>query len=287
MFADDVTLLAAKANTAQLVSIIKDVRDELQKHGLNLNMDKCLVQTNHPGVKVAPIKVDGTEIPMVSSSVGFKFLGTQYTLTGRCSAEIRARVAAAWGKLNALWPLLGKRDGNLDKRLRLFDASVSQTLLWCCESWLITQKEKQLLRTTQHAMLRRIAGLGRQPEESWVEWIQRSTRRAVSAAKETGIRMWVDAHLRSKWSWGRPHMSPDRLARRAVEWRDSAWWASEVAEFSAHLRSRRPHRTHWFRWEDDLKRYAAKCGWTSWQCKGQLRTVWRDHCESFVQFARK
>ena len=140
MFADDVTLFAA--NRAQLLSMIRDVRHELAKHGLNLNMDKCLIQTNMPGVTVAPIKVDGTEIPMVCASKGFKILGTQYTLVGRCSAEIRARIKMAWGKFHQLWLLLGKRDGNLNKRLRLFDASVTQTVLWCCESWLITQPEK-------------------------------------------------------------------------------------------------------------------------------------------------
>ena len=100
------------------MSMIRDVRDELMKHGLNLNMDKCLVQTNRTGGKVAPIKLDDQTIPMVCASEGFKVLGTQFTLTGRCSAEIRCRVSAAWGKFHSLWPLLGKRDGNLEKSLR-------------------------------------------------------------------------------------------------------------------------------------------------------------------------
>ena len=110
MFADDVTLFAA--NRQQLLSMIRDVRDELAKHGLNLNMDKCQVQTNRPNAPIVPIKLDGADIPMVPSEVGFKLLGTQFTLIGRCSAELRLRISAAWGKFHALWPLLGKRDGN-------------------------------------------------------------------------------------------------------------------------------------------------------------------------------
>ena len=284
MFADDVTLLAA--NKAQLISMIRDVRDELGKHGLNLNMDKCLVQTSQPGAKVAPIKIEDQAIPMVCASEGFKVLGTQFTLTGRCSAEVRCRVS--------LWPLLGKRDGNLNERMRLFDSSVTQTALWCCESWLITQTEKRLLQTTQNAMLRRIAGPRRRPEEEWVDWIKRSTRKALGIARDCGIRFWHQAHLQSKWCWAGHvlRMDSDRLARRAAEWRDSRWQASEL-ELPASLRIRRPARTRWFRWEDELRRYAAHQEWTSWQSMAQLRdssgkaATWHEHMKGFIEYTRK
>ena len=79
--------------------------------------------------------------------------------------EVWAHVAAAWAKFNQVWPLIGKRDGNIDKRLRLFDMCVSQTLFWCNESWHINKKERQLLQTMQHRMLRRIAGPRCDPDE--------------------------------------------------------------------------------------------------------------------------
>jgi hypothetical protein len=276
------------ANRAQLLSMIRDVRHELAKHGLNLNMDKCLIQTNMPGVTVAPIKVDGTEIPMVCASKGFKILGTQYTLVGRCSAEIRARIKMAWGKFHQLWPLLGKRDGNLNKRLRLFDASVTQTVLWCCESWLITQAEKRLLKTTLHGMLRRIAGPRRRPLEDWLDWMKRSTRQAVGAARKHGIRLWHEAHLRAKWNWAGHvvRMSADRLARRAVEWRDSSWQATEML-VSESLRIRRPARTHWFRWEDELRRYAAHSALQPWQTVAKQKEEWAENLKAFVEYTRK
>ena len=133
--------------------------------GLNLNLDKCAVQTSNADAPIRPIEIDGQRIPMVSAFSG----GTQYTLQGRCTAEIKGRIAAAWSKFCALWPVLGKRDGNLATRLRLFDTCVSQSALWCCESWLITKKEKDLLKTTQNCMLRRIAGPRRKVDETWVE----------------------------------------------------------------------------------------------------------------------
>ena len=94
MFADDTTLFAA--NRAQLISMIQDVKAALTEHGLKLNLDKCVVQTNRIGVRIAPLSIDWQSLPMVDATIGFKVLGTQYTLLGRCSAEIRSLVSAAW-----------------------------------------------------------------------------------------------------------------------------------------------------------------------------------------------
>jgi hypothetical protein len=203
-------------------------------------------------------------------------------------------MAAAWGKFHQLWPLLGKRDGNIHKRLRLFDTCVSQTLLWCSESWLLTQNEKRLLRSTQNHMLRRIAGPRRAPDELWIDWIKRSTPAAKKLAAEAGIRFWISAHLRSKWSWAGHvvRMDATRLARRATEWRDSKWQAEESMN-PASTRLRRPGCSRWFRWEDELKQYAAISGWSSWQDVAMLRdcsgkaAVWASHCDSFVSHFSK
>ena len=222
-------------------------------------------------------------------------MSTQWTLHSRTSAELRARIGAAWAKFHSLWPLLGKRDGNLSQKLRVFDASVTQTVLWCSESWLLTVKEKRLLVTTQNRMLRRIAGPGRRPEEPWVDWIRRSTRAARKHAEHAGIRFWLDSHLKAKWCWAGhvARMQPARLACRSLKWRDSAWWKTEVQGFPTSLRMHRPHRTRWFRWEDDLKRYASDSGWESWQTVAQQRdhhgdaSKWLGHCKGFVKTMKK
>ena len=286
MFADDTTLFASSKRG--LVTRINDVKEELAKHGLNLNLDKCVVQTNSGHVRTKSIVIEGQSIPIVSAEEGFKVLGTQFTLLGRCSVEVNKRMAAAWGKFHALWPVLGKRSGNLQKRLRVFDACVTQSALWCSESWLLTSSEKQLLRTTQHAMLRRIAGPRRAPDETWVDWIKRSTRKAVAEAQGAGIRFWCDEHLKNKWCWAGhvARMHPQRLARRALEWRDSQWQSTEY-QLPGQLRIRRPGRRRWFRWEDDLRNYAARIGERPWQELAQQRDVWRSHCQLFVKAISK
>ena len=257
-------------------------------------LPSMVVQTDCPNADIVDFMLDGDRIPMVAASEGFKILGTMFTLVGRTSVEVAARLRAAWGKFHQLWPLLGKRDGNLHKRLKLFDASVTQTLLWCNESWVLTQREKQALTSTQNQMLRRIAGPRRRPDELWVDWVKRSTRSARAQAKVARVRFWVDAHLRSKYCWAGhvTRMAPARLAKRGTEWRDSVWWQQEVQTVPNHLRLHRHGRTHWFRWEDDCKRFASDCGWPSWQEVAKRRgpdgkpSEWLRHCDAFIEFSR-
>ena len=106
-------------------------------------------------------------------------------------------------------------------------------------------------------MLRRIVGIPRAPEEPWIDWIRRATRKACREAHSIGIRFWLQTHIRNKFLWAGhvARMNDMRLAKRATEWRDNEWWRMEV-EIFAHLRIKRPKKTRWFRWEDDLRRFA-------------------------------
>ena len=88
-----------------------------------------------------------------------------FTLKGRTSAELRSRIAAGWAKFYQTWPLLNPEHGGLNKRLRLFNATVSQTVLWCSQSWLDTQEEKRHLQSTQNEMLKQTEGARCGPDE--------------------------------------------------------------------------------------------------------------------------
>jgi hypothetical protein len=282
MFADDTTLLASSRE--ELTSMIRDVKDTLAKHGLSLNLEKCSVQTNS-GSQATQLEVDGVAVPIVTPSQGFKILGTKLTLHGRTSAEVTARINAGWAKFHQILPLIGRRDGQLKERLRLFDMCVTQTVLWCCESWNLTQAEKRRLQTVQNDMLRRIAGPRRGAEEEWLDWIKRSTRKARTAAKNAGVRFWVEAQLQKKWSWAGHvlRMSDDRLAKRSTIWRDSSWWALEEAMPVSH-RCRRPRKTRWCRWEDELRRFACvQNTGVAWQCMALRKGEWLSSMTAFIK----
>ena len=99
-------------------------------------------------------------------------LGVQFTLVDGVSAELDARIAAAWGKFHKIWPLLRRRDTSLAKRLRLFDSNVGRSMSWGCESWTLTLKDKQRLQSVERAMLRRFAGPRRNGHEDYIIWLR-------------------------------------------------------------------------------------------------------------------
>jgi hypothetical protein len=198
MFADDTILVASTRQSLQ--RMIEDTRVKLAEHGLKLNIDKCMIQTN-ASTSLKALRVNGELMPLVLPCQGFPVLGTNFTLHGRTSREIQLRISAAWGKFHQLWHLLKRRDTNAQKRLRLFDMCVTQTALWCNESWLLTVAERRRLQSVQNEMLRRIVGPRRRPDEEYVDWIVHATAAARRIAKNAGIRFWAETHLTSKFRW--------------------------------------------------------------------------------------
>ena len=73
-------------------------------------------------------------------------------------------------------------------------------------------------------MLRRIVGARRGPDEGYVDWIRRTTWKALSFAAKSNVRDWVEAHALYKWSW--------RLVNtwvwRTTTWRDAEWQSAAM-----------------------------------------------------------
>ena len=150
------------------------------------------------------------------------------------------------------------------------------------------------MKTTQNQMLRRIAGPRRVGNETWVEWVQRATRAAWVGARRAGIKPWLEMHYVQKWLWAGhvARMSAERLAHRAVHWRDSSWWRQQLVQ-PQRFRTTRPDKTKWFRWEDDLRRYADTKGWHDWSTIARQKdetgkaSLWNSHAHSFAKFLRR
>ena len=79
MFADDTTLIAK--SRAALKKMLQDVSRGLAEIGLNLNADKCFVQSSTT-TRGGSLQVGGMIYPIVPNHVGFKVLGTTFTLNG-------------------------------------------------------------------------------------------------------------------------------------------------------------------------------------------------------------
>jgi hypothetical protein len=247
-----------------------------------MNPGKCLVHTSSPRNRKTSFEVDGVEYQIVGNDVGFKILCTMVTLNGNSDKEFDNRLAAGWAKFHPLLPLLNEKDANIKQRLKLFDATVSKIVLWCCESWALTKKQTRRLRATRRAMLRRIFGPRRQPEEDYVHWIRAATRRVEELAENAGAGCWLKQYLHSKWLWAGKVActSEDRIAYRTSMWRDSDWCSKQGTNRTI-MRGRPGNRR---RWEDDLRRYASSQNWDCWKAMA-VTDVWPACSESFVEWA--
>ena len=240
-----------------------------------MNVDKCVVQSNcFRNVGGPSILLDGIEMHVVAAQVGFQVLGTKYTLCGGVGAEFDNRIAAGWAEFYSILPLLRKKHTSCKKRLRLFNAVVGRSILWACESWTLTAKQKQTLKSAQRNMLRRFLAPARKPEEGWVEWVQRATHAVEHFARGANVKSWVEDFLVSKWKWAGhvARMRSDSLPLKATVSKDADWRSYQTPNtpgFSSRIR--RARRGRWQRWEDEV--YGFYSNWTQvakdreqWQC---------------------
>ena len=130
-------------------------------------------------------------------------------------------------------------------------------------------------RSTRRAMLRRIAGVRRAPDEDYVDWIKRGTQKAEAIAASSRVREWTKTHYSMKWSWaGHVARRPtDSWIWRTTSWRDSEWQGL-LDESTSCTRPLRPSRRRWTRWEDGLRRFCAARGFGKWQALAQNRELW-------------
>jgi len=91
-YADDTTLLAE--NEEELESLLMKAKEESEKVGLKLNIQKTKIMASSP---ITSWQIDGETVETVAD---FIFLGWKITANGDCSHEIK-RCFSLEGKL---WP---------------------------------------------------------------------------------------------------------------------------------------------------------------------------------------
>ena len=82
-YADDTTLIAKSEEELELKSLLMKVKEESEKVGLKLNIQKTKIMTSGP---ITSWEIDGETVETVSD---FIFLGSKITADGDCSQEIK------------------------------------------------------------------------------------------------------------------------------------------------------------------------------------------------------
>ena len=125
-YADDSTRMAESEE--ELKSLLMKVKEESEKIGLKLNIQKTKIMTSSP---ITSWQVDGET---VETMAGFIFLGSKITADGDCSHEIKRHLLFGRKVMTNLDNILKSRDITLPTKVCLVKAMVFSVVMYGCES---------------------------------------------------------------------------------------------------------------------------------------------------------
>ena len=131
--ADDTTLMAKSEE--ELKSLLMKVKEESEKVGLKLNIQKMKIMASSP---ITSWEIDGETGETVAD---FIFLGSKITADGDCSHEIKRRLLLERHVMTNLDSILKSRDITLPTKVRLVKAMLYPVVMNGCESWTIKKAE--------------------------------------------------------------------------------------------------------------------------------------------------
>ena len=131
-YADNTTLMAESEE--ELKSLLMKVKEESEKLGLKLNIQKTKIMASGP---ITSWEIDGETLETV---VDFIFWGSKITADGDCSHEIKRRLFLGRKVMTNLDSVLKSRDITLPTKVRLVKAMVFPVVTYGCESWTVKKK---------------------------------------------------------------------------------------------------------------------------------------------------
>ena len=132
-YADDTTLMA---ESEELKSLWMRVKEEGEKFGLKLNIQKTKIMTSGP---ITSWQVDGEKKEIVTD---FIFLGSKITADGDYSHEIIRRLLLGRKVMTNLDSILKSRDITLPTKVHVVKAMVFPVVMYGCESWTVKKAER-------------------------------------------------------------------------------------------------------------------------------------------------
>ena len=131
-YADDTTLMAESKE--ELKSLLMKVKEESEKAGFKLNIQKKKVIASHP---ISSWQIDGETMESVAD---FIFLGSKISADGECSREIKRCLLLGRKDMTNLNSIFKSRDITLPTKVRLVKSMVFPVVTYGCESWTECQR---------------------------------------------------------------------------------------------------------------------------------------------------
>ena len=121
-YADDTTLMAESGE--ELKSLLMKVKEESEKVGLKLNIQKTKIMASNP---ITSWQIDEETMEMMTD---FIFLGSKITADGNYSHEIKRRLLLGRKVMTNLDSILKRRDITLPTKVGLVKAMVFPVIMY-------------------------------------------------------------------------------------------------------------------------------------------------------------
>ena len=133
LYTDDTTLMAKIEE--ELKSLLMKVKEESEKVGLKLNIQKTKIRASGP---ITSWEIDGETVETVSD---FILGGSKITADGDCSHEMKRPLLLGRKVMTNLDSIFKSRDITLPTKVRLVKAMVLPVVMYGCESWTVKKAE--------------------------------------------------------------------------------------------------------------------------------------------------
>ena len=131
----DMQMTPHMAESKDLKSLLIKVKEESEKTGLKLNIQKTKIIASGP---ITSWQIDGETMETMTD---FIFLGSEITADGDCSHEIKRHLLLGKKAMKNLESILKRRDITFPTTICLVKAIVFPVVMYGCESWTIKKAE--------------------------------------------------------------------------------------------------------------------------------------------------
>ena len=121
----------------ELKSLSMKVKEESEKVGLQLNIQKTMIMASGP---ITSWEIDGEIVETVSDLI---LGGSKITADGDYSHEIKRRLLLGKKVMTNLDSILKSRDITLPAKVHLVKAMVFPVVMYGCKSWIVRKAECQ------------------------------------------------------------------------------------------------------------------------------------------------
>ena len=196
----------------ELKSLLMKVKEESEKVGLKLNIQKTKIMASDP---ITSWQIDDETVETVSD---FIFLGSKIDADGDCSHEIKSRLLLGRKVMTNLDSILKSRDLTLPTKVRLVKAMVFPVVMYGCESWTVKKAERRRIDAFElwcWRRLLRVPWTARRSNQSILKEISPDAKAETPVLWPPHAKSWLigkDSDAGRDWGQEEKGMTEDEMA---------------------------------------------------------------------------